>query len=142
MQTKNKTTVTVKTTVQLPVEKVWEFWTKPEHITHWNFAADTWQCPSATNDLQPGGRFVWRMEAKDGSMGFDYCGTYEQVVPHQTIVSKLDDDRQVSITFDGHDGQTQVTETFEVEDQNTIELQRSGWQAILDNFKTYAEAQQ
>ncbi|AKQ47142.1 hypothetical protein TH63_18255 [Rufibacter radiotolerans] len=140
MENEAKTTVTVETTVQQPVEKVWERWTTPEHITQWNFAADTWQCPNATNDLQPGGRFVWRMEAKDGSMGFDYSGTYEQVIPYKKIVGQLDDDRQVTITFDGQDGQTQVTETFEVEDQNSVDLQRAGWQAILDNFKKHAES--
>ncbi|AMM50851.1 hypothetical protein TH61_06175 [Rufibacter sp. DG15C] len=141
METKDKPTLTVETTVQQPVEKVWELWATPEHITQWNFAHESWQCPAATNDLQRGGRFVWRMEARDGSVGFDYAGTYEQVVPHKSIVLKLDDGRQVRITFDSLGDQTKVTEVFEVEDVNTIELQRNGWQAILDNFKKHAESQ-
>lgn len=141
METKDKTTITVETTVQQPVEKVWKFFTTPKHITQWNFAHESWQCPSAANDVQPGGRLNWRMEAKDGSMGFDYTGTYEQVVPHKSLVYKIDDGRQVAVTFDSEGDKTKVTEVFEVEDTNTIELQRNGWQAILDNFKKYAESQ-
>lgn len=134
------TTVTVETSVQAPVEKVWELWTAPEHITQWNFATDAWHCPSAENDLKPGGRFVWRMEAKDGSFGFDYSGTYGHVVPHESIEYRLDDNRQVTITFTELGQETKVVETFEVEDLNSLDLQRSGWQAILENFKKHTEA--
>jgi len=134
-----KPTITVQTTVNLPVDQTWSYWSGPEHITQWNFAADSWHCPSATNDLKPGGRFSWRMEAKDGSMGFDYCGTYMQVDEHKLIISRLDDDREVRVEFFEQDGKTRVTETFETEDVNTLDLQRTGWQAILDNFRNYTE---
>ena len=142
MQTTNKTRVTVQTTVEQPIDKVWELWTSPQHITQWNFATDEWRCPTADNDLKPGGRFSWRMEAKDGSMGFDYCGTYDQVMPNKRIVCTLDDGRQVILDFNEHENETTVIETFEVEDLNSVDQQRAGWQAILDNFKKYAETEQ
>ena len=136
----NENTITVQTNIQVPIEKAWEFWSGPEHITQWNFATEEWHCPKAENDLKPGGRFVWRMEAKDGSMGFDYSGTYVKVIPNELIEKKLDDDRMVRINFKSQDNSTLITETFEAENQNPIELQRNGWQAILDNFKRYAES--
>lgn len=142
METKDKTTLTVETIIQVPTDKVWELWTKPEHITQWNFATDEWHCPQADNNIEPGGRFNWRMEAKDGSMGFDYSGVYEQVIPNKLIVYKLDDGRQVNIEFFDLDSKTKVTEKFEIEDLNSIDLQRAGWQAILDNFKNYAESKE
>ena len=134
----NKTTITVEVTIQQPIDKVWELWTKPEHITQWNFAADSWHCPSATNDPQTGGHFSWRMEAKDGSMGFDFSGVYEQVVPNKQITAKLGDGRQLIVVFADLNGSVKLTETFEVEDVNTVEEQKTGWQMILDNFKKYA----
>lgn len=136
MKAKN---ITVETRVNLPAEKAWELWTRPVHITQWNYAADTWHCPSAENDLRPGGKFSWRMEAKDGSMGFDYSGKYDEVIPHQKVTSTLDDGRKVSVNFSGQDGKTRLTETFEVEDTHSLEQQKAGWQAILDNFRKYAE---
>ena len=136
----NENTITVQTNIQVPIEKAWEFWSGPEHITQWNFATEEWHCPKAENDLKPGGRFVWRMEAKDGSMGFDYSGTYVKVIPNELIEKKLDDGRMVRITFKSQNNSTTITETFEAENQNPIELQRNGWQAILDNFKRYAES--
>ena len=139
MNTTNRTTITVQTTVNQPIDQVWERWTQPEHITHWNFASDDWHCPSAVNNVQPGERFSWRMEARDGSVGFDFSGVYDQVKQHEQIVYTMDDGRQATIDFTDLGGQTRVTETFEAEGTHSIEMQRSGWQAILDNFKKYAE---
>jgi len=136
MKAKN---VTVETLVDLPAEKTWELWTRPEHITQWNFAADTWHCPAAENDLKPGGKFSWRMEAKDGSMGFDYCGKYNEIIPHKQITGTLDDGRKVLVFFSEQDGKTRLTEDFEIDNSHSIEQQRAGWQAILDNFRKYAE---
>lgn len=138
METSGKTTVTVSTEIPLSVDKVWELWTKPEHITQWNFASEDWQCPSAENDLKPGGKFKWRMEAKDGSVGFDFSGVYLEVVQNQLISSKLDDGRMVKLEFSIQESGVKIIETFEAENQNSVELQKQGWQAILDNFKAYA----
>ncbi|WP_053977720.1 SRPBCC family protein [Mangrovimonas xylaniphaga] len=132
--------ITVETTINAPIELVWDFWTSPEHITHWNFASDTWCCPKAENDVRPGGGFSWRMEAKDGSMGFDFEGMYQEVIPLKLITSKLLDARKVSIHFTTKDNLVTVKETFESENTNPIDLQRSGWQAILDNFKKHVES--
>jgi uncharacterized protein YndB with AHSA1/START domain len=132
--------VTVQADINAPVETVWACWTGPEHITKWNAASPDWHTPSATNDLRQGGSFASRMEAKDGSMGFDFGGTYTTVVEHEEIAYVMGDGRKVRVTFDGHDGHTHVTETFDAETQNPPEMQRQGWQAILDNFKDYAES--
>ncbi|MGB5007730.1 MAG: SRPBCC domain-containing protein [Ferruginibacter sp.] len=140
MSKAEKTSITVETIVQAPVEKVWECWTKPEHITGWNNASDDWHTPRAENDLRVGGKFLSRMEARDGSMGFDFGGVYDEVKPNERIAYTLDDDRKVKIVFTGNDNETTVTETFETENENSIELQRVGWQAILDNFKKYTES--
>ncbi|MEQ9442203.1 MAG: SRPBCC family protein [Cyclobacteriaceae bacterium] len=131
--------ITVETTIQLPLEKVWELWTLPVHIIHWNFASEEWHCPQAINDLQSGGILFWRMEAKDGSMGFDFSGTYDHIQPQENINFTLDDDRKVSVEFISLGKRTKVIEHFEPENQNSLALQRSGWQSILDNFKRYAE---
>jgi uncharacterized protein YndB with AHSA1/START domain len=140
METQNKTAITVETTVNAPTEKVWESFTKPEHITKWNFAADSWQCPSAQNDLRKGGNFTYRMEAKDGSFGFDFGGTYDDVQENERISYTLGDNRKADIQFIPQVNQTRVIETFEAENQNPVEMQRGGWQAILDNFKKYTES--
>ncbi len=132
--------ITISQTVNAPIEKVWQYWTEPEHIMQWNAASDDWHCPSATNDLREGGRFTSRMEAKDGSAGFDFAGTYTQVVPHQTIVYKMDDDRAVVTTFKQTDSGVEITTEFDAEETNPIEMQRAGWQAILDRFKNHVEA--
>lgn len=134
-----KQTITVETNVAVSPAQAWEVWTSPEHIIHWNFASPDWQCPAAENDLREGGKFSWRMEAKDGSMGFDYCGTYEQVVAPEKIVKRLDDGRMVEITFSAEGEGTKVVETFEIEDMNSADMQRAGWQAILENYKLRAE---
>ena len=139
METQEKTTITVQNTVNAPVEKVWEYWTKPEHITAWNNASDDWYTPRAENDLRPGGKFTFRMEARDGSMGFDYGGDYDVVRQNDTIESTLGDGRKVKVTFIPEGNATKVVESFEAEGTHSIEMQRGGWQSILDNFKKYVE---
>lgn len=139
METQNKTMITIETTVNAPVEKVWEFWTKPEHITKWNNASDDWHSPHATNDIRAGGNFVYRMEAKDGSMGFDFGGVYDEVRTNEYIEYTLGDGRKVKVNFSNLGAGTKIVETFEAEGTHPIEFQRGGWQAILDNFKTYTE---
>ncbi|WP_108670941.1 SRPBCC family protein [Peribacillus acanthi] len=137
METSQK--VTVQTTVQAPVEKVWKFWTEPAHITKWNTASDEWHTPIAENDLQVGGKFHSRMEAKDASFGFDFDGVYDEVKLHEVIAYSLGDGRKVQILFKGQNNETEIIETFDPETTNPIELQQQGWQAILDNFKKYTE---
>ncbi|MBL7967101.1 MAG: SRPBCC domain-containing protein [Prolixibacteraceae bacterium] len=141
MITSEKPTITVETLVHLPVEKVWKYWTEPQHITKWNAASDDWHTPRAENDLRVGGRFTSRMEAKDGSFGFDFGGTYSQVETHRLIAYAMDDDRKVQIVFGPGEKGTRIVESFEAESENSLELQQTGWQAILNNFKKYAESQ-
>jgi uncharacterized protein YndB with AHSA1/START domain len=138
----NTQAITVTCTVNEPVSKVWDCWTLPQHITGWCNASPDWHTPRAENDLQVGGKFLTRMEAKDGSFGFDFSGTYTQVISNSLIAYTLDDDRKVSITFTENGTTTHVSETFDPENQNPAEMQRFGWQAILDNFKAYTEALQ
>jgi uncharacterized protein YndB with AHSA1/START domain len=133
-------TITVENTVKAPVEKVWQFWTLPEHITKWSNASDDWHTPFAENDLKVGGKFISRMEAKDGSFGFDFGGVYDEVKTNKMIAYTLDDGRKVKINFSTNGDETKIVETFEAENTNSIEMQRGGWQSILDNFKKYAEA--
>jgi uncharacterized protein YndB with AHSA1/START domain len=140
MTTTNATTITVQNTVNAPVEKVWQCWTGPGHITQWNNASDDWHTPYAENDIRVGGKFLARMEAKDGSFGFDFSGTYEELKINELIVYRIADGREVKITFTPQGNATKVVETFEAEGTNPIEMQRGGWQAILDNFKKYTEA--
>jgi len=139
METTDKTAITVETTIKAPIEKVWQLWTEPEHIIHWNNASDEWYTPKAENDLRVGGKFNSRMEAKDGSFGFDFEGIYDEVKTHELIVYTIADGRKVNITFSRKEGQTLVTEVFEAENTHPIEVQKGGWQSILDNFKKYAE---
>lgn len=139
METQEKTTIKIETIVAAPVKIVWKSWTQPNHIIHWNFASDDWHCPHAENDLREEGKFVWRMEAKDGSVGFDFVGEYRKVKPNQLIEYTIEDGRKVKITFDEEGNQTHVTEVFEAESQNPLEMQKGGWQAILNNFKKYVE---
>ena len=140
METQNKTVITVENTVNAPVKKVWEYWAKPEHITKWSNASDDWHTPRAENDLRTGGKFVSRMEAKDGSMGFDFGGTYDEVRDNEYIEYTMGDNRKVKVTFTSNGSSTKIVESFEAEDTHPIEMQRGGWQAILDNFKKYTEA--
>ncbi len=140
METENKQIITVENTIQVPVEKVWELWTKPKHIMQWNNASDDWHTPHAENDLQPGGKFMSRMEAKDGSFGFDFGGVYNDVAENKYIDYTLGDGRNVKINFTANGDETKVVETFEAENMNSPEMQKDGWQAILNNFKKYAES--
>lgn len=133
------TKITVQSTIQADTQKVWDFYTQPEHIIGWNFASDDWHCPRATNDLRMGGKFSARMEARDGSYGFDFNTLYDEVVVHEKIAYTMEDGRKADITFSGENGTTLVTVTFDAENQNDPEMQRVGWQAILDNFKKYVE---
>ncbi len=140
METANKTSITVETTVNAPVEKVWNFWSAPEHIIGWCNASDDWHTPRADNDLRTGGKFSSRMEAKDGSFGFDFGGVYDDVQDHKLIEYTIADGRKVSIKFSGEGDGTKVVETFDAESTHPVEMQRAGWQAILDNFKKYTES--
>jgi len=133
--------ITVKTSVKADIDKVWNYWTKPEHITNWNFASDEWCCPKAENNLHPNEKFSWRMEPKDGSMGFDFEGTYDKIINKKLISYKMSDGRKVDIEFKQNGNEIEVSETFDAEGTNTDEQQRAGWQAILENFKKYVESE-
>ena len=139
METQEKTIITVENTINAPVEKVWQYWTQPEHITKWNSASDDWHTPRAENDVREGGKFQIRMEAKDGSMGFDFFGVYDKVKRNEYIEYTMGDGRKVKVNFKGKGNSTELVESFEAEDQNPVEMQRGGWQSILDNFKKYTE---
>ncbi|MCH5600447.1 SRPBCC domain-containing protein [Niabella ginsengisoli] len=139
METKS-TVLKVTTIVNAPINKVWKLWTTPSDIQNWNSPSPDWHTPTATHDLKNGGSFSYRMEAKDGSFGFDYAGTFDEVTEAKYLEYTLGDGRKVKIHFIEVDGGTQIDEHFEAENQNTLELQQQGWQAILDNFKNYAEA--
>lgn len=140
MTTENKPTITIQATVNVPVEKVWTLWNTPEHIMQWNSASPDWHTPKAELDLRPGGKFSSRMEAKDGSFGFDFWGIFDEVKENELLSYTLGDDRKVSIQFNGDGNSTSIVETFEAENQNSLELQQQGWQSILNNFKKYAES--
>lgn len=131
--------ITIQATVNAPIDKVWDFWGTPAHITQWCSASDDWHTPSAENDLRTGGKFTTRMEAKDGSFGFDFGGIYDEVIHHKLIAYTMEDGRTVKITFEEKEGSTEVVETFDPESENPIDMQRDGWQAILDSFKAYTE---
>jgi uncharacterized protein YndB with AHSA1/START domain len=140
MATAENNVITVTTTINKPAGEVWQLWTNPEHIAQWNNASEDWHTPKATNDLQKGGHFSFRMEARNGSFGFDFNGTYSQIKANELIEYTIEDGRKVQVLFEANGNQTKVTETFEAENENSTELQQNGWQAILDNFKKYAEA--
>lgn len=131
--------ITVETTVQAPVEKIWKLWTETAHITNWYFASDDWHAPFAENDLRAGGKFVTRMEAKDGSFGFDFDGVYDEVTLNEVITYTMSDGRQAKISFKGQENETHIIEIFDADASQPVELQQQGWQAILNNFKKYAE---
>ena len=133
-------TITVQAVINAPVEQVWKLYTEPEHVMKWNNASNDWHTPRAENDLKVGGKFLYRMEAKDGSSGFDFDGTYKQVIANELIVYSISDGRKVEVTFTKDDNaRTKMDTTFEAESINPIEMQRDGWQAILNNFKIYVE---
>lgn len=139
METLEKTSVTIDTTINAPIEKVWELWNNPVHIVHWNNASDDWHSPWAENDLREGGSFRCRMESKDGSQGFDFTGKYIRVEPEKHLEYMIEDGRKVKVDFFTELGRTKVVETFETENTHPADLQREGWQSILDNFRKYAE---
>lgn len=134
-----KPVITVEAIVKAPVENVWRYWTDPKSIKKWNAASDDWHTPFAENDLKVGGRFLSRMEAKNGSYGFDFSGSYDDVKTKEAIAYTLDDGRKVGIDFVSNGDETRIIERFEAETENSLELQQQGWQAILNNFKKYAE---
>ena len=132
--------ITIETTINAPIAHVWEKWTTPEHVQHWNFASPDWHCPSAKSDLQVGGEFHYEMASKDGSMSFDFWGTFREIETDKLIEILLGDGRKMKVTFASTEMGTKVTEQFEPENQNPEDMQQAGWQMILDNFKSYAES--
>lgn len=140
MATQEKTVITIENTVNAPVEKVWKYWNEPDHITKWNSASPDWHTPWAKNDLRVGGTLTARMEARDGSFGFDFAGVYDEIKPNEYIEYTLGDGRKVKINFTSSGNATHIVESFDAETENSEEMQRMGWQAILDSFKKYTEA--
>ena len=139
MKTNVKTTITVDTVIDAPVEKVWNCWSAPEHITQWCAASDDWHAPHAENDLRKGGKFKTKMAAKDGSVSFDFEGIYTKVEKNKLMEYAMSDGREVRVVFTPEGKSTRIVETFDAEQQNSTDMQRDGWQAILDNFRKYTE---
>ncbi|GAB1396998.1 SRPBCC family protein [Saprospiraceae bacterium] len=135
-----RTSVKIDAWIASDIKKVWHCWTQPEHITKWNFASEDWYCPSASNELTVGGKYTARMEARDGSFGFDFEAIYDEIVEHNKISYTMPDGRKVTTTFEADNGATNVTTVFDAESMNPVEMQQAGWQAILNNFKKYVEA--
>lgn len=133
--------ISIGAVVAAEPKRVWEFWTKPNHIVKWNFASDDWHCPKAENDLRVGGKMQSRMEAKDGSFGFDFEGVYTEVINHSKIAYSMADGRQVTTSFEDLGGSTKITTVFDAENTHPSEMQRDGWQAILNNYKKYVESE-
>jgi uncharacterized protein YndB with AHSA1/START domain len=132
--------ITIQSTIEAPIENVWEFWTRPEHIVNWAFASDDWEAPRAENDVRTGGKFKTVMAAKDKSSSFDFGGIYTDVKERELIEYDMDDGRHVKIEFTEVPEGVKVVQSFDPENENSEEMQRSGWQAILDNFKKYSES--
>jgi uncharacterized protein YndB with AHSA1/START domain len=133
--------ITITSFINAPLSKVWECWTVEAHIEKWNFASTEWHCPDAKNNLIKGGEFHYTMAAKDNSMSFDFWGTYQEIIFEKRIEIVLGDGRKVTVDFEETENGVQLTEIFDPENENPIDLQRTGWQLILDNFKTYTENQ-
>ena len=131
--------IVVNASIDAPINKVWQYWNEPDHITKWCFANEEWHAPKAENDLRVKGNFSTRMEAKDGSFGFDFGGEYLDIVDHSMIYYIMSDGRKVKIDFSELEGKVQVKESFTPEEQNPYEMQKMGWQAILNNFKNYVK---
>lgn len=136
----NNVKVTIQAQINASPNKVWDFWTNPTHIVNWNFASEDWCCPKAENDLRVGGKYSARMEAKDKSFGFDFECTYTEVVNLKTINYTMGDGRTAHTTFEPSNNGTKVTTIFDAESTNPVEMQKNGWQAILNNFKKYTES--
>ncbi len=134
-----KTNIAVEVNILAPIEVVWQYFNDPEHVVHWNNASPDWHTPKAENDLQVGGKFNYTMAAKDGSFSFEFWGVYDVIKENQLLEYTLGDERKVSVEFISVGDDTKIIETFEAEGQNSIELQKGGWQAILDNFKKHVE---
>jgi uncharacterized protein YndB with AHSA1/START domain len=134
----NTTKITVSATIPAPVEKVWDYYSNPKHIVHWNFADPSWHCPSAENDMRIGGTYKARMEAKDGSFGFDFEAIYTDINEGKNFTYEFGG-RIATVQFNNLVSQTEVIITFDPEEENPIEMQQGGWQMILNNFKTYTE---
>lgn len=137
-----KDSITVETVVNVTLRTAWEHWTQPRHIMNWNFASDDWHCPAAKNELRPGGNFSYTMSSKDGQHSFDFEGTYSEIDEGKKIRYSIADGRDVEVLFRESNGRTTVIETFEPENMHSKEMQKAGWQSILDNFKTYVERTQ
>jgi uncharacterized protein YndB with AHSA1/START domain len=135
------TKITVSVSVNAPVEKVWECYTQPSHIINWNFASNDWHCPRAENELRIGGKYNARMEAKDGSFGFDFVTIYTEVEEYRKLSYTMEDGREASTVFESIGNQTKVTTIFDAENENPVDMQQQGWQMILNNFKKYTENQ-
>lgn len=133
------TKITVQALVAANRQKVWDYYTKPEHITQWNYAIETWHCPTASNDIRVGGKYLARMEAKDGSYGFDFEATYNEIIDGESFTYTMADNRVVNVIFRELGNSTEVTITFDAENENPAEMQQQGWQSILNNFKQYTE---
>jgi uncharacterized protein YndB with AHSA1/START domain len=133
--------ITVETLVNAPLARVWSAWNAPADIMRWNAASDDWHTTRSSVDLREGGKFLARMEAKDGSAGFDFEGTYTRVIPMRAIEYRMEDGREVRVTLSERPGGILVQETFDAESENPPEMQREGWQAILDNFRRHVEDQ-
>ena len=140
METQNKTVITIETTVNASIDKIWSYWSLPQHITKWATPSDEWHTARAENNLAVGGTFNSRMEAKDGSMGFDFGGVYDAVEKNKYIAYTIGDGRKVEINFSSDSNSTKIVESFEAESIHPIEMQQGGWQAILNSFKSYTEA--
>lgn len=132
--------IIITTNIGANIKDVWNYYTTPEHITKWNFADPSWHCPSVSNDMKVGGKYVARMEAKDGSFGFDFETTYDEIIDGERFTYSMVNGRQVTVDFKKNGNQTAVTVSFDPETENPLDMQKRGWQAILDNFKNYAEA--
>lgn len=140
MEPTERTKISIQVKIEAPLKLSWKCWTTPEDITQWNQASEDWHCPLAVNDLRPGGIFSYRMESRDGSFGFDFSGVYQKVKINEQIDYLLDDGRKVEISFADKAGLTEINQTFEAENQNPVQLQRDGWQAILNSFKKHTES--
>lgn len=139
METKKPINITIEATINAPIEKVWEMWNEPKHIIQWCAASDDWHTPKSENDLRVGGQLKSTMAARDGSMSFEFVGTYDKIVPNKLIEYTIADGRKVKIEFSATDNKIKLVESFEAEETNPVEMQRGGWQAILDNFKKHVE---
>lgn len=140
METTERSSITIQTSVKAPIEKVWKYWSEPDHITRWATASEDWHAPYADNDLRKDGKFKTTMAAKDGSFSFDFEGIYTNVKQHKEIEYVMSDGRKAKIAFTADGNETKITETFDPEAENPVDMQRDGWQAILNNFKKYTES--